>query len=70
MVDPCLKDQFPISLQKSLEPPTAFGLGLGSVGTDRMSSETVFFIYIYGGKQAHGYSLSVPYSSEADAGTG
>ncbi len=44
MADPCLKDQFPISLQKSLESPTAYGLGLGSVGTDRMSRARLLFI--------------------------
>lgn len=57
MADPCLKDQFPISLQKSLESPTVYGLGLGSVGTDRMSRGGDCFLC--GGKQAHGYSLSV-----------
>lgn len=44
MADPGLKDQFPISLPKSLESPTAYVLGLGSVGTDRMSSARLFFI--------------------------
>ncbi len=43
MADPCLKDQFPISLQKSLESPTAYGLGLGSVGTARMSRARLFY---------------------------
>lgn len=44
MADPCLKDQFPISLQKSHESPTAYSLGLGSVGTDRMSRARLLFI--------------------------